>query len=174
MSSHSDDGDHRPEEEVLEQFLKELWSPDETIRDWAWQELLLRMYHGRCLRIAFRILWNADDADEVVSESFMRVFTSRQFDSSKGTFDAWLAGIVKNAAIDRFRSRHPTISLDAHLEGFADFDPRSDEAGPFEVTAARELSERLRWAIAQLPELERTVLIMYVYEERTIADIAKR
>jgi RNA polymerase sigma-70 factor (ECF subfamily) len=95
----------------------------------------------------------------------------------------WLYTIATNQAIDALRrqGRHQALSLDRFREETADGDfPQltdaleSEDAGPPELTNARELRERVRASVEQLPDFFRQVLILAYFQGlkyREIADI---
>ena len=67
--------------------------------------------------LLLRILANADDAQEVLQETFVKAWTSaKMFDSVRGSEIAWLISIARSRGIDRLRSRRTR-------------DTREDEAG---------------------------------------------
>jgi RNA polymerase sigma-70 factor (ECF subfamily) len=69
-------------------------------------------------------------------------------------------------ALDRLRQRKPAFSL----EGLALVASRG---GPEEAVLARELAERLRQAVTQLPEREASVFCLRYYEELSYQQIAE-
>jgi RNA polymerase sigma-70 factor (ECF subfamily) len=62
--------------------------------------------YGRLVySLAFHILGNAGDAEDVAQEVFLRVWTrAHLIDSSRGLFAPWLLTVARNLAIDQFRS----------------------------------------------------------------------
>ncbi|MCA9912743.1 MAG: sigma-70 family RNA polymerase sigma factor [Anaerolineae bacterium] len=89
----------------------------------AGDEEALLMLHDRYANIvysvAYRVLNNGQDAEEVVQDVFLRVWEkAASFDSAKGNFTTWIATIARRAAIDRLRSRtrktpDQVVSMDA-------------------------------------------------------------
>ena len=96
--------------------------------------------------IAFRILNNADDADDAVQEALFKAYM--RFDSfkSKAALSSWVCRIVVNCAYDIFRKRR------REAEGLKDYDPTRQTAD----TAA------LEDAIADLPEIYRDAIVIGV------------
>src|SRR2546423_1179957 len=82
----------------------------------AFEELYDR-YSSTLFALLIRILGNADDAQEVLQETFVKAWTSAtMFDAMRGSEVAWLISIARSRGIDRLRSRR--IRVD-----------REDEAG---------------------------------------------
>lgn len=79
------------------------------------EEALIALYHryGTLVySIAYRILGNQQDAEEVTQDVFWRLWEkSDQFDATRGAFGAWLASITRYSAIDYLRKRTRQIPL---------------------------------------------------------------
>src|SRR5438874_12474297 len=80
-------------------------------------EKLYDRHSSTLYALLLRILSNADDAQEVLQETFVKAWTSAtMFDAMRGSEVAWLISIARSRGIDRLRSRR--IRVD-----------REDEAG---------------------------------------------
>ncbi len=65
---------------------------------------LYRRYGGLVYSVAWRILDNAQDAEEVTQDVFLRLWRpGHGYDSTRGSLAAWLSITARHAAIDRFR-----------------------------------------------------------------------
>src|ERR1700753_1683970 len=74
--------------------------------DLAAFEALYDRYSSTLYGLLLRILMNPDDAQEVLQETFVKVWTSaRMFDAVRGSEAAWLISIARSRGIDRLRSR---------------------------------------------------------------------
>lgn len=105
-----------------------------------------------------------EDAEDAVQEGFMRAHQALdRFDSGQ-SFGAWLNRIVANAALDLSR-RRKVRAADELSDSFASAfrDPAEDS----------ELRERLRSALATLPERARAVLVLHDIEGFTHAEIGE-
>lgn len=118
-------------------------------------ESLVREHAGLLFRVAYGVLRNSHDAEDVVQETFLRVH--RTGAKSVNDLRAWLATIAFRLAIDRRRKPEP---LD-----ISDFDFPS--AGPdAEHTAIRRQKiDRVHRLIAALPEDVRYPLVLSALEE---------
>jgi RNA polymerase sigma-70 factor (ECF subfamily) len=108
--------------------------------------------------VVLRILRRADLADEVMQETFLKIWRSAgQFDALRASPITWMVAIARNRAIDLLRRSE--VSLDEEAEVMA---VASDNPDPL---ASRELSEdlqRLLACIGQLPpKRQRLVLLAY-------------
>ena len=132
-------------------------------------EPAFRMLARRCvppsIGLARRILVNAADAEEVVQEAMLRVWTSAPRWRPEARFRTWLYRVVVNLCLNRKR-RAPFASL-ADVGDPAD--PRPD------AVAALERSQRDKAtadAIARLPERQRAAIVLTYHEGLSNAEAA--
>lgn len=115
---------------------------------------------------AFRILGNLPDAEDVSQEVFTEAF--RKWDaSSNQKWNGLLRRIAVCRAIDHLRTRKTT-------ERFVDpiFDRSADD--PSQVVANRELQEKLRSAVGDLPSREAQIFCLVHFENLTHSVIAEQ
>lgn len=139
-------------------------------------EQLYDRYSSTVYALLLRILSNADDAQEVLQETFVKAWTSaKMFDAVRGSEVAWLISIARSRGIDRLRSRKIR-------------NEREDEAGReisirgslVETTtgadSAIQSEERraVRGALAELPEPQRVALELAYFEGLSQSEIAAR
>ncbi len=117
------------------------------------------MLHDRYVNIvysvAYRILNNGQDAEEVVQDVFLRVWErSASYDERKGKFTTWIATISRRMAIDRLRSRErktpdQMLSMDAapHLWETTLVQEDMTDLQRSLLSAMRELSQEQQQAI---------------------------
>src|SRR5438093_177838 len=82
---------------------------DAALRD------LMERHAPRLFNYLLRSLQNEDDAADLAQETFVRVFHGRAKFDHKQKFSIWLYAIASNLVRTqfRYRTRHPTVSLDA-------------------------------------------------------------
>ena len=134
--------------------------------DAAFDELM-RRYKRPVVNFVFRMLGNAEDADEVAQDVFVRAYRNLGTYRLETKFSTWLFALARNAAIDRlrWRARHPTESMESAPE-------ISASSGTAEEVNAREIGEMIRAAVAELPEDQRTALVLSEYHGMTCAEVA--
>jgi RNA polymerase sigma-70 factor (ECF subfamily) len=112
------------------------------------------------LALAQRVVGNAHDADEVVQEAFLKVWSmSARWDpKGKAKFPTWLYRVVLNASLDRLR-RTPMAPLD-EAEHIADQAPNS-----LDQTLARQRHQIITQAMAQLPPRQQAALSLHYFGE---------
>lgn len=127
---------------------------------------LVERYAAQARRVARAVLGDPDDADDAAQDGFLSALVKlAQFDARR-PFGPWLMRIVANAATDRRRRRSVRRAepLDPALVGGG---PRPDAAA-----VQSELGDRLRAALAELPERRRTAVVLFDVEGYSHAEIA--
>jgi RNA polymerase sigma-70 factor (ECF subfamily) len=139
----------------------------ESVTDW---ERIVREHGPMVFGTAWRILGHAADTEDVVQDVFLEVFRLR----AEGDVRSWAGYLRKMAAcraLDRLRQkRRPVVSLN----GVAQLALQSPAAGPDLLAMGLELSERLREAIAELPEREAEVFCLRYFDDLSYHDIANQ
>jgi RNA polymerase sigma-70 factor (ECF subfamily) len=131
---------------------------------------------GMLLALALRIVRDRAEAEDVVHDAFVLVGErAGQYVPERGAVGAWLVTLARNLSIDRTRrrDRRGTIARDvlAHdPEAKAAATPPDPEA---QVAGAAE-RERVRRALAKLPDVQRATLEIAFFEGLTYAEIAER
>lgn len=137
---------------------------------------LVRRYRKKIYSLAFQILGNHLDADEVVQETFVRIYKRRKELQSVKYFSTFLLRIATNYAIDLLRKRkgHTGISNEASsLPGSVQLDLSRRVATPSEHYENKELMEEIRSALEQLPPRQRLTAILHDVEGYSKAEIAQ-
>lgn len=129
----------------------------------AFDELMGR-YKRPVVNFCYRLLNDAGDADDVAQEVFVRVYQRIGSYRPRGKFTTWLFALARNACVDRlrYRKRHPTEPLDVAPE----------PASVSNDTETREIGEEIAVAVAELPEDQRTVVVLAEYHGMSYAEIA--
>ena len=122
--------------------------------------------HGRAVYgTVWRILGHRPDTEDIVQEVFMEAF-QRFGGEGVEHWPALLKRLATYRALDRLRRRRPIEPLD----GLAIADPGNE---PWQVAAERELADRLRRAVANLPEREAGVFCLSAFDGLSNPQIAE-
>lgn len=129
-----------------------------------WRQLL-RDYGALVYATAWRILRRREDVEDIVQEVFVEAWQARGRQSVE-QLGGWLRRTTLCRAFDRLRaaSRHIAVSIDEQ--------PVAAGSSPDEFAELTELEERLRSAVAELPERERMVFSLRYFEAMTNQEIA--
>lgn len=113
---------------------------------------------ARVYGLALTIVGDPKAAEDIAQETFIRAWRyAAAHDPVRGRVSTWLLTIARNLAVDARRMR-PTTPIDADVL-LAMLIP-SPEPGPEERKLAAEQSQRLRRAIAALPQEQRRALLL--------------
>jgi RNA polymerase sigma-70 factor (ECF subfamily) len=141
---------------------------------------------------ANRLTSDRQVAEEVVQETFLALWNRAElFDPTVGSLAAWLHTIARNRTVDRLRAagRRPTliplssaagddehdqVALDRLVGAGTVIGGAAVGRGPEGELAVTELREILRDALADLPDAERTAIVLAYREELTQSEIAER
>ena len=135
--------------------------------DSAATEVLLREHAPRVLAVCRRLCADRGDADDAAQEGFLSAWQAiRRYDPRRA-FRPWLMQIVVNAARDLRRRRKVRTTEPLEFVAAASRDDPAHEAG------ALDLGDRLRAALAELPERQRLAVVLFDAEGYPQAEIAK-
>ena len=154
--------------------------PDETLvvalqdgDDAAFDELLAR-YKRPVINFIYRMLNDAASAEDVAQEVFVKVYRNiHRFKPGKDRrFSTWLFQIARNQTLDtiRHRRRRPLEFNDWSAEENAII--TATQPAPDVCLVREEQRAAVARAIQQLPEKQRTALLLTVYHELSQAEIA--
>jgi RNA polymerase sigma-70 factor (ECF subfamily) len=134
--------------------------------------------HSRSVfRLAYRLTGREEDADDVVQETFLRVFRQLAQFESRSSFGTWLYRITVNCAHDLMRQRPRAgsrTSLDDPEHGVAlQLADESAAADPMRELTRRQIDARVQAAMRELSEQERSAFVMRHYEGLSIEEIGR-
>jgi len=120
---------------------------------------LYRLYSKAMLNVAFRIVGNIAEAEDVLQEAFVDAFSKLKDFRQDTTFGLWLKQIVVNRSINLLRKRRlELIELEGEqIENIADEEPDDDEETQYQAARVKE-------AIKELPDGYRVVISLYLLE----------
>ncbi len=134
-------------------------------------ERLLRETHRTVFQVAYAVLANAADAEEVTQDAFLRAYQKFSTLRDPQKFRAWVARMSWRLALNRHRANFRALRRDG-----AWFESRSAPNDPEAEASAREFESRMQEHIACLPEKLRSALLLSAVQEldaRTVAMILK-
>jgi RNA polymerase sigma-70 factor, ECF subfamily len=123
---------------------------------------LVRRYQDRLYNTVYRLLDNADDAQDVVQDAFVNAYQSLDGFKGDSQFFTWLYRIAVNTAISHKRKQRLTLSINAVRNGEGRVEPldTSDASRPGHALERVEEERRVQQALNRLSVEHRTVLIM--------------
>lgn len=118
------------------------------------------------LRLAGRLTGNPADAEDIVQEAMLRVWTNAPRWRPVASFRTWFYRVVVNLAFD-WRRRKPFAALE---EAGEPADPNPD---PQAALDSSQTVRRVSAAIAELPERQRAALVLTYYERLSNVETAR-
>ena len=129
---------------------------------------LAERHQRRLVRFAERMLGDADAAQDIAQETFLRLWHVRSRCPAQSDLSFYLLRIARNLCLDYFRSHHITASLDETT------DPApTAQCGLTALIEFRALAESVRLSAQTLPEPQRVVFVLSHYEEMSYREIAQ-
>jgi RNA polymerase sigma-70 factor (ECF subfamily) len=134
--------------------------------------LLYDRYARVLLPLALRIVRDRSEAEDIVHDAFVAVgVRASQYAAERGTVAAWLVTLVRNLSIDRTRRRDRRGTLVRKVLAHEPVEKVADPEGLASDAAERN---KVRRALASLPEAQRTTLEIAFFEGLSYPEIAER
>jgi RNA polymerase sigma-70 factor (ECF subfamily) len=140
---------------------------------------LVEKYKQPVMNFIFRSLRDETEAEDLAQNVFLQVYKSRDRYERTAKFSTWLFTIARNLCLNeiRRRSRHPAESLEEMHAEHEDQPQRQYEdkkvSLPTENILHRELAGKIEEALADLPENQRTAILLCRQDELSYEEIAE-
>ena len=138
---------------------------------------LVRRYQDRLFNTVFRLVDNAEDAQDVVQEAFLHAYQSLNRFKGDAQFFTWLYRIAVNSAISLQRKQRTTVRLTVHREGQGRSVPEphdlSEFSQPDQALERADEERRIQTALNRLSAEHRAVLILKDLEDQKYEAMAE-
>ncbi|HTG70354.1 MAG TPA: RNA polymerase sigma factor SigW [Candidatus Udaeobacter sp.] len=136
---------------------------------------LVDLYQDKLFHMAYRMLNSRQEAEDVVQDTFLRVYKNLDRYDDTLKFSTWIYRIATNLCIDRLRKRKPTYSLDAESSGHEGLDGYSmipsDNRTPESELLLTDTQRIIHAAIAALPPKYKTVMTLRYMQDLSLQEI---
>lgn len=124
--------------------------------------VLVRRYQDRLYHSVYRLVDNAEDAQDVVQEAFLHAYESLDGFKGDSLFFTWLYRIAVNTAISLKRKHRTLARMEMRKNGEPSLEPvdLSEASRPEYAVEQAEQQMRVRQALARLSPEHRAVLVM--------------
>ena len=132
--------------------------------------------HSRALfRLAFRMTGNAQDAEDVVQDSFLRAYRQLDRFDERASFGTWMYRIAANCSLDLMRVRKRRNQTPVEAEAPNDRAPElpSLAPSPERIALSGEVRERIASAMNELSETERAAFVLRHFEGLRMEEISR-
>jgi len=134
---------------------------------------LYERHHRAAYRFALRLLGSEASAEDAVHDCFLELVTREGFDPARGSLRNYLFGAVRHRALRQFRRAGRECEIEEADGANGKSARAADSAEPLGLLLEAELSETVRRAVARLPPLQREALVLFEYEELSLAEVAE-
>jgi len=141
---------------------------------------LVELFNHRLITVLHHLLGNAEEAEDLAQEVFLRVYRVRKKYRPRAKFSTWLFTIANNLALNALRSRQrkPVVPLNVRDSG--PLGPRPAEQlvkdrlnQPVQHLQQQELAGIVRKALDELNERQRVAVVLNKFEDMNYAEIAE-
>lgn len=143
----------------------------------AFDQLIAR-YEARAYQYAYRLTRNPEEAADTVSDAFVRVYNALPNFKFQSAFTTWLYRILTNCFLDMKKKEKNKVMVSLDVQSHTG----NQEVGKEIETPGRNPSEEsersarirvLEGAISQLPEYQRSMIVMYHADQLSYEEIAE-
>ena len=132
--------------------------------------LLYERHRTPVFRFACRMLGSATQAEDVTQECFLQVLRRPEaYRAERASLRTYLCAIARHLALKQLRRRGQETVVDDPPEEAARGAPGDD---PLSTVIEEEASLAVRTAVEALPPLQREAVVLFEYQEMSLADIA--
>ena len=139
-------------------------------------DLLYKRYSSPVYSLVWKILQNAEEAEDVALDVFWQVWRQAdRYDPARGAPPAWIFTLARSRAIDRLRARNRredrTISID---DPAVHIDPLDENATPDQIVSFRQSRDAVRAAMTKLSAVQREAVELAFLKGLTHVEIAEK
>jgi RNA polymerase sigma-70 factor (ECF subfamily) len=132
-------------------------------------QILYERYRDPIFRFAYRLLGSAEAAEDVAHDCFLSLIKEpARFDPTRASLRTYMYAAARNLAAKRYHS----FGRETGLDEIADEPRTSERHEPIRLVLDNELAAEVERAIASLAPLQREALVLFEYEELSLAEIA--
>ena len=141
---------------------------------------LVELYRNKIQKLAFRMLHNRPDSEDIVQETFIRVYLNlNHFDESQNFYNFGIYRIGKNVPIDLLRKRDLLNPLMRELNDLDDdysyySKLASQDQSPEHALLQTEVQEHMHASINRFHDKYKGIITLYYLEELSLQEISER
>jgi len=142
----------------------------------AFRDLVVH-YHPLAYSMAYKVLGDPQDAEEVVQDAFVKIHRTLSGFRGEASCKTWISRIVLRLSLNRRRDRSRSSWHRLGLHGYQNPDhaqpPISAEQTPEIQCIAQQTHQRIRELVDELPEQLRQVVVLNSFEDLSYEEIAQ-
>jgi RNA polymerase sigma-70 factor, ECF subfamily len=134
---------------------------------------LVQQHSRKVFQLAFRMMRNEQDAEDVVQECFLRAYRQLGRFEARADFGTWLYRITANCAVDMMRTRGHRLQVRAEVLDETAPLPDDRGAAPDRLAESAEIDRLVTDALEELTAIERAAFTLRHHEGRSIDEICR-
>jgi RNA polymerase sigma-70 factor (ECF subfamily) len=137
---------------------------------------LVNIYKGKLFHLAYRMLNNRQEAEDIVQDTFMRTYENLERYDAAHKFSTWIYRIATNLCIDRLRKKKAAFSLDADvsegdgLDGYSIL--HAKDPSPEQELILSERQQVVHLAMEALPVKYKSAMALKYYHDLSLQEIS--
>jgi RNA polymerase sigma-70 factor, ECF subfamily len=134
--------------------------------------ILYDRYGGLVYTVAFRILNQADEAEDLAQDVFLTFWKQERFDPSRAALSTYLGVMTRSRALNKLQSRSSRQRMSDRLQQNTPVEFSAPT--PLEQASSAEQQETVRQALTQLSDNQRKVLELNYYKGLSQSEVAQQ
>lgn len=141
-------------------------------------EIIMRRYNPRLFRIGRSVIKNDDEVEDILQDTYMKVYENLERFEHRSSFSTWLIRILLNTAFARKskidKTEYEGFDLDGnHETNFTNKPEQTEMKTPEKNFINNELKTYLESAVDNLPQIYRTVFMMREIEKMDVQETSQ-
>ncbi len=133
-------------------------------------KLLVYTYQNKIFNLVHKLISRREDAEEVTQDIFIKIYKSIHTFRKEAQLSTWIYRIAYNAALNHLKKSKKQVHT-TDMNGV--LKEASSEITHTDNTFETQAMQMLYQAIMQLPTQEKTIILLYYYEDCTIKELGK-
>lgn len=135
----------------------------------ALQKIVYEKYAPKMFSICLRYTGNSEDARDMMHDGFIKVFSNFKSYRQESTLDAWITRVMINNTLNQLRKKNRDLgNQKEYLKEFEYENEYIEDDNYLEKFTANDIKS----AILKLPQGQRTILNLFVFEDYSHKEIA--
>jgi RNA polymerase sigma-70 factor, ECF subfamily len=132
-------------------------------------QILYERYRDPIFRFTYRLLGSIEAAEDITHDCFLSLIREPgRFDAAKASLRTYIYAAARNLAVKRFHN----VGRETAIDGLGVEPAVAESHGPMRHVLDNELAGKVEQAISSLPPLQREALVLFEYEDLSLAEIA--